>query len=115
MTFQILKPHHPEMALAVRNILEGSRDNTEAFDISLSLAEINTVIAAIEQDMAAISDPGMLMVAHALLGDWQSLVQDWIEVPPEKIDPQGDKMMTTPCGIPLDIEDHSDDEDWKEL
>ena len=74
MTFNILKKRHPSLALTVRNILEGSRDNRESFLITLSQQEIANVVSSIETDIEEISDLGMKVVATALLEDWKSML-----------------------------------------
>jgi hypothetical protein len=73
MTFQVLKSRHPELALMVRNILEGSRCNSDFFDIPLSKSQIATVLEALNQDLQSISDPGMQIVAVSLIDDWKQL------------------------------------------
>ena len=73
MTFQILKMHHPRLALTVRNILDGSRDNAGFFHVNLSKPQISEVIVALEQDLESIDDVGMRVVAVSLLNDWKQI------------------------------------------
>lgn len=71
MTFRLLKPGHPQLALLVRNLLNNSRDNSEMFAIDISEEQVSAIIAGLEEAEINIQDPGMQIVAQALLRDWQ--------------------------------------------
>lgn len=74
LTFKLLKPSHPSLALQVRNLLEGKRDIKEAYRIDLPQDEILRIAQILSIEVSRIKNPGMMIVAKALVEDWQSFI-----------------------------------------
>ena len=75
LTFRLLRAHHPELALRVRNLTENSTDNAELFRVRLEPTELTRIIQALTGEIDLIADKGMQIVARSLLEDWLELAK----------------------------------------
>ena len=90
LTYDLLRPINPSLALAIRNItslsplpkLEGDVDNsiTDCFLVDIDSFQVRAVVEGLikRSQVNTIEDAGTKVVAQALIEDWLALANEMI-------------------------------------
>lgn len=107
LTFDLVRKADPSLALNVRNIVSGEAlprlesaldtKNADHFKVALDSFQVRAIVEALmaqgREAVSAGTNPGIAIMAKALLEDWMKLAQKMISELPEselaKLRPQG--------------------------
>lgn len=90
LTYDLLRPINPSLALVIRNItslsplpkLEGDVDNsiTDCFLVDISSFQVRAVVKGLikRSQVNILEDAGTKVVAQALLENWQALANEML-------------------------------------
>jgi hypothetical protein len=90
LTYDLLRPINPSLALVIRNItslsplpkLEGDVDNsiTDCFLVDISSFQVRAVVKVLikRSQVNILEDAGTKVVAQALLENWQALANEML-------------------------------------
>lgn len=93
LSFKLLRPHNPTLALEIQNILAGEKFSlrndvqasavTDHFHIQLGPLVVGRIVDALTQlgntALEEASEPGLLVVLRTLIKEWMTLAE-WIIV-----------------------------------